>query len=184
MRNRWQMWRFENTPGPNATPEQRVSVRAHYETFKAFRAEIIDGATYVERMLESVLCDAIAGKNEVHRNRVRTSVFAGEGFGFMQKWKALRAFLAESPNWLNTHVVDSSSNLSELHKAISDRNKFAHGELVGNEQTMSVSLTYFEGTARQTELTDAVLEAMLDRMQSVYFWLENLHLVFWSKTDT
>ena len=169
--------RDENAP-PNL--EQRGQVRELYEKYKTVRAEVIDGATYVEAMLESVLCDAFAGKTEAHRNRLRATILAGEAMGFLQKWKSLRTLLAEEPTWLGTRPPDTSAQISALHKAIGDRNKFAHGELLVHEQSLQVVVRFFEGKHQELELTDSVVQEILLRLQAVYFWLETLHMKFYT----
>jgi hypothetical protein len=176
---KWQMWRV--SLGPSGVPDGTRSTATYdaYEKYKAYRAEVIEGATYVEHILETVLCDAIAGKDEVLRRRLKSVVFAGEAFTFFQKWRSLRTLLKESPNWLSQEVNDSSQSLANLHKCIADRNKFAHGELATQEETLEVELRYFESSEQTVKLTDEFIAEVMLRMQNTYFWLEGLHLDFY-----
>lgn len=175
---KWQMWRISRSSAE--IPDRTKSSATHdtYDKYKAYRAEVIDGATYVERILEAVLCDAIVGKDEVLRGRLKGVVFAGEAFTFFQKWRSLRTLVKESPNWLSREVENSSQSLADLHKCIADRNKFAHGELAIDEETLEVELRYFEGSEQVATLTHEFIGEVMMRMQRTYFWLEGLHLDF------
>lgn len=102
-----------------------------------------------------------------------------EAFTFFQKWRSLRTLLKESRNWLSQEIPDTSARLSDLHKCIGDRNKFAHGELAIDQDTLEVELRYFESSVQIVRLTDDFMSEVMSRMQSTYFWLEGMHLDFY-----
>jgi len=55
---KWQIRRFTNVALGVEIPSDIYEL---YDHFNAYRAEIIDSATYIENMLDAVLCDALAG---------------------------------------------------------------------------------------------------------------------------
>ena len=161
-------------------PSGRLSVAmSRYNEYKVCRAEIIDGATYIENMLELVLCDAIVGKDETYRTRLRASMFAGEAFTFFQKWKALRSLLEKEPSLMGEVIPNLKDHIRGLSEVIKDRNKFAHGSIIVNENTLQVQLQYFEGSKQVLELNEAAIEVIIKRMEEAYFWLDGLHLKFY-----
>lgn len=176
---KWQMWRISRSTAGVPSRERGIATHEAYDKCKAYRAEVIEGSTYVEQMLETVLCDALVGKDVTLRNRLKGVVFTGEAFTFFQKWRSLRVLLNETPNWLSEDVKSASKMLSDLHKCIGDRNKFAHGELAIREDSLEVELRYFEGSEQTVKLTDEFMAEVMSRMQGTYFWLEGMHLDFY-----
>lgn len=81
---KWQMWRISRNTAGVPSRERGIETHEAYDKCKAYRAEVIEGATYVEKMLEVVLCDALAGKDAIHRDRLKGVVFAG-GIHFLSK---------------------------------------------------------------------------------------------------
>ena len=84
----------------------------------------------------------------------------------------------EDQYWFVEDIPKISECLRDLKDAINDKNKFAHGTILIDQEKMKVVLRYNECGQQEVVLVEEMMESVLSRMQLVYSWLEYLHLRF------
>ena len=84
----------------------------------------------------------------------------------------------EDQYWFVEDIPKISECLRDLKDAINERNKFAHGTIVIDEEKMKVVLRYNECGQQEVVLDEEMMESVMSRMPSVYSWLEYLHPQF------
>ncbi len=176
------MFRIKNPLHLGEASSEQISEA--YTNAKSYRAEVIEAATIVELELNEVLCDFIIGDDHTRRDRFKSHVLTTEAFGFFQKWKLIRAAIDSESEWKNlSEASKETSRIKELKSLISYRNAFAHGELVVDGASGSCILHYFEGDRKTQELSNDLLQSILDEATSVFLWLSNLNSSFDRKTN-
>ena len=173
----------------NATDEQLLdgvllnACTVAYNAVKPKRTEIIEAALSVESALDSVLLDLLAGLPPERRLVVRELIVAAEFCTFHQKWTMLRRlFDLEVSYFASLSDTDGKELRRDLRKVISDRNKFAHGEMFVDANNLAVTVQYFEDGTKTKEVNESWVSEMLLRSHEVRDTLMKLH-VGWERAQ-
>ncbi len=146
-----------------------------YVKFKAYRAEVIEAALFLESRLEVLLCRIFVGTDQVREQLFRSLVLDPESGSFFQKWRMLRgAFEVSGVPGSSLSDGERKALLSSLQRIGNDRNKFAHGNLYIDVRDGRPLLEYYEGSKKQEYLSDASVEAVLDNASATHVLLERV----------
>lgn len=146
-----------------------------YAKFKAFRSEIIEAALFIESRLELLLCRLYVGEDPQRELLFRSSVLDPESGTFMRKWQMLReafAILGVPGSCLDEK--GRKQLFTELKQLISDRNKFAHGDLYIDARDGRPLLQYYEGVKKEDYLEDATIHQILKCAESLHRSIERV----------
>ena len=144
-----------------------------YAKYKAYRAEVLEAALFIESRLDVLLCTFFVDKNPERELLFRSLVLDPESGTFFTKWRMLRgAFdIAGVPALTET---ERKSLLSGLKQLINDRNKFAHGNLYVDVRDGCPVLHYYEACKKEDRLSDDKIETVLANARTVHNILEKV----------
>lgn len=163
------------TPEQAKAPEQFFRFKPTYEKFKAYRAEVLEAALFIESRLDVLLCAIFVGADEGRRNQFQALVLQPECCTTFQKWKMLREAMAMNGipgGCLNE--AERKSFLAGLQTLISDRNQFAHGTLFIDVRDGRALIQFFEGKAKVRYLSEDAIRGILKSATMVHVQLEKL----------
>ncbi len=170
-------WRL-NTRGIEDS-ETQSNVRKKYDTVKAYRSEIIDASTLIELQLNQILCDALVGASSGLQKQFKALILSAEFCSFFQKWRLIRSLINDNSVWWQACKPDChGQQVNKLKNLISQRNMFAHGEIVVDSSTLCATLYYYEGKRKSVELTDSYVQEILDEAEELLQWLAEMELKF------
>jgi hypothetical protein len=115
------------------------------------RLNVIQGALSVENQLDAVIAHYFFGSSH-ERRAAESLVLNSDWCSFAAKCKLI-AHISSEQNLLEGREKSEFDKL--LRDVMSVRNAFAHGKFCSDEKRLSLS--FFEGTPRDKELTDEYL---------------------------
>jgi hypothetical protein len=116
------------------------------------RLKVIEGTLSVERELETVILHYFFGDTHAKKDAFRAMILESDWCSFAAKRKLISHIIHEQNLLEGRDKTDFEKLLKDV---MSFRNAFTHGKL--SSDSSHVYLSYFEGTPRTQELTDAYL---------------------------
>lgn len=111
--------------------------------------EVMSSALTVEKHMEHVISFFLFGRDMSKREFFESAILTSDWCGFSAKRKVVMSILNESKILEGKEKANFDLSMSKIMKY---RNAFAHGEITQSQG--AIFLKYFEGQARQKELTD------------------------------
>lgn len=127
------------------------------------RLAVIEGALAVENLLSKIICHIFLGPNYDRKEMFDNMILRSDWCSFSAKRKLLE-YIINKEGLINR--PDRDRVFRELRDVMSLRNAFAHGRLFSDGKTVLIS--YFEGTPKKQELTDAYLTEVETKLQAAF----------------
>ncbi len=172
----WPTFNVIGDPERLKDPAILAQLQQSYDATKHLRSEVIEAALFVESQLTLVLGDWLSGSDQMRRDRLRAALLDTDVVSFMTKWKILGQLLDDGTAVHGVLEPSEAKTLRrELHQLVSDRNKFAHGDLYARIDDGVVVLQYYEGGPKEVAVDEALTKDILSRAESVHEKLWRLH---------